>query len=483
MAGRVFLSGEPMIVEDYQAWEGRAPAFEDFITPFHTTVGAPIRWQGRVIGVLEIDADCRRRTFRHDDTRLATLFGNVAGAAIENARLYEELQDRSGTLQHTLEQEVAQRTAELGRRALQLETSAQVSREITSILDVDELLDQVAGLIRAAFGYYHVNIYLVDRETGQLVLQATSGAGSPVLQHLEIGPGSLNGEVAHTNEAVLVNDVAMDPRYLTDGQLSGTRSELVIPLRVGDQVLGTLDAQSSEVNAFTPEDILVSQSLGDQIAIAIENARLYDRSRELAVLEERHRLARELHDSVTQSLFSLDLLAKAATTYLQRDPQQAETQLEQLRQVTHDTLREMRSLIFDLRPSSIGDVGLVPALRQQIERLRRPDGPELALHVTGECSLPVDVEQELFRIGQEALSNAARHAAAQHIDVVLTIEPERVTLCITDDGRGFDPARPPTRRRAFGLIGMRERAELLDGSLEIASQPDRGTQVKVCVPS
>jgi signal transduction histidine kinase len=227
-------------------------------------------------------------------------------------------------------------------------------------------------------------------------------------------------------------------------------------LRVGDQVLGTLDVESAEVNAFTQEDVLVIQSLGDQIAIAIENARLYDRSRELAILEERHRLARELHDSVTQSLFSLDLHAKAIATYLKRDPQQAEAQIQQLRQITHDTLREMRSLIFDLRPTSLKDIGLVPALRQWIEHLRRPDGPELVLHATGERRIPAEVEQDLFRIAQEALSNAIKHAGARHIVVELTIESEQATLRVTDDGCGFDPvALFQTNRRAFGLIGMR----------------------------
>lgn len=486
IAGRIFQTGQPMIVDDYFTWEGRSPTFAP-PRPFTTVLKVPLKWQDQIFGVLGIEADARRRTFGEDDVRLLTLFANLAAVAIENARLYGELQSRMENLKRTLEQEVAERTAELAHRALQLETSARVSREITSILDIDELLTEVVELIREAFNYYYVQVFLVDNAAGQLVLRAGSGEIGRQLKsrglQLEIGSGSLNGLAVQTNAAVLVNDTSGEARYLPDDLLPDTRSELVIPLRVGEQVVGTLDVQSAKVNAFSKEDALVIQSLGDQVAIALENARLYDRSRELAVLKERNRLARELHDSVTQSIFSMDLHARAISTYLHKqDLERAEVQVQQLRQVTHDTLQEMRSLIFDLRPASLEDTGLVPALHQQVERLRRPDGPELVLQATDERRLSGEVEQGLFRIAQEALRNAVKHGGAQRIEVVLTMEPKRITLCVTDDGRGFDPASPPADRRAFGLIGMNERAELLGGSFQIVSQPGAGTRVEVHVP-
>jgi PAS domain S-box-containing protein len=484
MVGKVFQSGEPMIVDDYHTWEGRATVFETS-PPFTTVLVVPLKWREWIIGGLAIVADSRGRTFNQDDVRLATLFANLAAVTIKNAQLYEELQNQMEEQRCILAQQVAERTAELARRALQLETSAQVSREITSILDIDELLTRVVELIREAFGYYYVQIFLVDTGTNHLVLQAGSGEIGRQFKSqgksLEISTGSLNGEVAQTNEALMVNDLSQEPRYLAEELLPDTMSELVIPLRIGGQVIGTLDVQSTELNAFGEGDLLVIQSLGDQVAIAIENACLYDRSRELAVLEERNRLARELHDSITQSLFSLDLHARAITTYLKRNPQQAEAQVQELRQITHDTLQEMHSLIFDLHPFSLEEIGLVPALRQQIERLRRPDGPEIVLHATGERRLSAEVEQGLFRIAQEALRNAVKHSGARLISVALTTEPERATLCVTDDGRGFDPQSRRFDRRAFGLVGMRERAELLDGDFEIVSQPGAGTQVKVQV--
>jgi PAS domain S-box-containing protein len=484
LAGRVFQSGEPLVLDNYRTWEGRIAVFQD-APPVLPIMMLPLRWHGRTIGTLSIEADGRRRAFGQDDVRLATLFANLAAVAIENARLYTELQDRTVKLKRTLEREVAERTAELAHRALQLETSAQVSRQITSILDIDELLTRVVDLIRETFDYYAVHIYLLERETDRLVLRASSsGAGQRFRaypEHLEIGVTSLNTEVIRTNEAILVNDVSREPRYLVIDQLPDTQAELVIPLQVGGHVIGTLDVQSAKLGAFGKGDELIIQSLGDQVAIAIENARLYDRSREMAVVEERNRLARELHDSVSQSLFSLDLHAKAIATNLKRDPQQAEDQLNQLRQITYDTLQEMRSLIYELRPFFLEDNGLVPTLRHLLGRLRRPDRPELMLSVSGERRLSAELEQGLFRIAQEALNNAIKHSGARSIMVKLTMDDARITLCVIDDGRGFDPVSPSLDRRAFGLIAMRERAELLGATCEVVSRPGAGTEIRVHV--
>ena len=485
-AGRVLQSGEPAIVEDYFAWEGRAEVFQSHARPAATVLKVPLKWEGKTIGVLGLDADKRERKFDQDDIRLATLFANVASVAIGNARLYQELQERMQQLKHTLEREVAERTEELAHRALQLETSARVSREITSILDIDELLAKVVELIRESFAYYYVQVFLVDETTNQLILRAGSGEVGRQLKErglrLDISGKSLNSMAARTNEPLQVGDVVLEPHYLAIELLSNTRSELVIPMRVGGKVVGTLDVQSTRVNAFRREDALVIQSLGDQVAIAIENARLYDRSRELAVLEERTRLARELHDSVTQSLFSLDLHCKAISTYLKKDLHMAEAQIEQMRQITHDTLLEMRSLIYDLRPSALEEAGLGPGLRQLIERLRRPGGPNIVLHATEERRLSAEMEQGLFRIAHEALNNAIKHANAQHIQVILNTEPSRLTLSISDDGRGFDPVTLPANCHAFGLVGMRERVALLRGGLEIISHPGSGTCVSVQIP-
>jgi signal transduction histidine kinase len=486
LGGKILQSGEPMIIRDYGTWEGRSASYAP-ITPFAGSLAVPLRWQDQVIGVLSIDADSRRRAFDQDDIRHATLFADLASMAIKNAQLYEALQERSVELRRTLEQQVVQRTEELGHRALQLETSAQVSREITAILDIDRLLARVVDLIREAFECYSVQIFLVDAETEQLVLHAASGeVGQRLLGgglSLPIRGRSLNSAAVQRNEALLVNDVSREPRFWRTDSLPDTRSELVVPLRVGTQVIGTLDVQMDRLHGFREDDVLVYQSLGDQIAVAIENAHLYDQSRELAVLEERTRLARELHDSVTQSLFSVHCQAGAVATYLERDLDRARQELGELRHTAHEALQGMRALIFDLRPVSIRDAGLAAALRDQVEMVRRTGGPEVLFEQRGACALPPADEEHLYRIAQEALRNAVKHARAERITVSLLVDAACLELCVSDDGRGFDPqALAAGDHRSFGLIGLRERVSLLDGSLDIESGTGQGTQVRVRIP-
>jgi nitrate/nitrite-specific signal transduction histidine kinase len=383
---------------------------------------------------------------------------------------------------NSLEERVDERTRALRRRAIQLETSAKVSREITSILDIDDLLRRVVELIRDAFGYYEVHIFLVDESTEELVMRASTASGLQAIRRLPLEGASLNAEAARNGFPVVVGDVTEDGAFVYDEHLPDVRSELVVPLRVGQRIIGTLDVQSSRVDVFTGDDVIVVESLGDQIAVAIENARLYDRSRELATLEERSRLARELHDSISQSLFSLDLHAKAVAKYLRQDPERAEAQLMQLRQLARDALEEMRTLIFDLRPPLLDEGGLALALRQQVELLRGREGPELVLHVEGNGRLPPNIELGLLRVAQEALTNAMRHANARRVEVTLSQTPSETTLSVIDDGCGFDVSRLQDATRCFGLRSMRERVEAIHGHLEIVSHRGEGTRVTARVP-
>jgi len=402
------------------------------------------------------------------------------------ARAFNSMTHQLRDLISSLEQRVTERTQTLQRRALQLETSAQVSQEITSILEIDALLTQVAQLIQEAFGYSHVHVFLVDRDghkpdfNPQLLLRASSGETSLQLQRLEIGPDSLNGHVAQSNQAVLVNDVTQEPRYLADGLLPETRSELVIPLRVGQQVIGTLDVHSDQRDAFTPQDVLVLQSLGDQIAIAIENARLYRRSRALAVLEERNRLARELHDSVTQSLYGLVVYAGAGRQVIESgEADLAKGHLARIEQAAQQALKEMRLLVYELRPPALEEDGLVGALRQRLEAVEGRTGVTVDLQVHGVVDLPAQVEEGLFRIAHEALNNVLKHAAAASVTVQIQVDDRGIELTVVDDGVGFDDAGDTG---GLGLTSMSERAQGLDATLTIQSGPGEGTKVNVRKP-
>jgi len=279
----------------------------------------------------------------------------------------------------------------------------------------------------------------------------------------------------------MVNDVSQDPRYVADERLADTRSELVIPLRIGGRVLGTLDVQSAQMNAFSEEDVRIMQSMGDQVAVAIENARLYDRSRTLAVLEERNRLAHELHDSVTQSLYSLVLFAGAGQEIVEAGLLEPVKQyLQRIEETAQQALKEMRLLVYELRPPTLEEEGLLGALRQRLKAVEERAGIDARLLVEGDVDLPAPLQERLYRIAQEALNNALKHSAGTSVAVRIHVNDERLELEVVDDGVGFD-VDAVSDTGGLGLAMMRERAAELGGLVLISSAPGEGTTVKITV--
>ncbi|MBN1250209.1 MAG: GAF domain-containing sensor histidine kinase, partial [Anaerolineae bacterium] len=293
-----------------------------------------------------------------------------------------------------------------------------------------------------------------------------------------VGKDGLTGWVAGTGEPLLVPDVNVDPRYIWM-RPSETRSELVVPLKVKGEVMGVLDIQSNQLNAFDESDLLVVQSLAHQAAIAIENARLYEQASRLAVIEERQRLARELHDSVTQALYGVSLYAEAAARQLGSGAaESASAYMRDVRDTAQEALREMRLLIFELRPSVLESEGLAVALQTRLESVEERAGLGVTFSVEGEAPLPADVEEGLYRIAREALNNALKHAAAHNVSVTLDQGEEHIVLEIVDDGVGFDSAAA-VQSGGLGLEGMAERATQMGGDLSVESEPGLGTRVRV----
>ena len=236
------------------------------------------------------------------------------------------------------------------------------------------------------------------------------------------------------------------------------------------------------MNAFDDTDLVVLQSLADQTAVAIENAQLYKQAKQLAVVEERNRLARELHDSVTQALYGITLHAEAAFRQLDaRNIPLANEQLTELRSTAQEALREMRLLIFELRPSVVEMQGLIPALRARLEAVEERAGMKVEINIDENLELSDRIQDGLYRIAQEALNNALKHAKANQITLNLTGTMSRVTLEIMDDGVGFIPDEA-VEGGGLGLDGIIERAELLNGELTMDSWPGRGTTIRIEVP-
>jgi signal transduction histidine kinase len=296
-----------------------------------------------------------------------------------------------------------------------------------------------------------------------------------------VGAQGITAWVAGSGEPLLVNDVEKDPRYLFWPDAAETRSELAVPLKTKSGVIGVLNVESTEVNGFDESDNLVLQSIAQQAAIAIENAQLFEQAQQLAVIQERQRLARDLHDSVTQALYGITLYAEAATRQLSQkhaNYELAADHLHDLQGTAQEALREMRLLIFELRPPILEQEGLVAALRIRLDTVEVRSGVKVAFNVEGtRRPLPTKTEAGLYRIAQEALNNALKHSQATEIDVRLHYDLQGVTLEISDDGAGFDLLESASTG-GFGLSGMRERATEMDGKLTIKSKPGHGTLIR-----
>jgi signal transduction histidine kinase len=259
---------------------------------------------------------------------------------------------------------------------------------------------------------------------------------------------------------------------------------LGMPIVDGDEILGELFlANSCRPGGFTAEDEELLRLLATHAAIALVNARLYERGRELSIVEERNRIARELHDAVTQKLFSLRLTAEAAATLLDRDPSRAREELAAVRRLAAEATDELRAIVVGQRPVDLTGDELDVALRKQVDLLDRVHEP--AVRFVGGCvgRLSDEAQQAVFRIAQEAMHNALRHAGASRIDVDLVSRNGNVVLSVTDDGRGFDSGTAAEANRRLGLASMRERARSVGARLSVTSTPGAGTTVRLEVPA
>jgi signal transduction histidine kinase len=258
-------------------------------------------------------------------------------------------------------------------------------------------------------------------------------------------------------------------------------SFLGVPVVSKERVIAAFYLTDREGAAeFSAADQAAIELLAAHAAVAIANARSYDLARELSVIEERNRLARELHDSVTQRLFSLELAAETTATLLDRDVDAARVQLARVQEMAREAMAELRAVIFELRPATVQDEGLIVALRKHVDVLRRVEQRQIAFASDGGVPpLGGAVEAEAFRIAQEALNNALHHSGAARIWVRIGGASGRLALEVGDDGSGFDPSSPELRSRRLGLTSMEERAEALGGSLVVDSRPGAGTRVRL----
>ncbi|MGH2583871.1 MAG: PAS domain S-box protein, partial [Dehalococcoidia bacterium] len=391
----------------------------------------------------------------------------VGGVAVGIQGIARDTTDRN-----RMEQELRRLHAQDRRRVDQLTTLNEVGRKIAALQPVDEMLPQLVRMLGNTFGYHYVRILLVS-ELGELTTAAGWGAsdedgdGLPSPLALRALRGDA-GFVAGSGRPE--DDVAI--RY----------TEVAVPVRTKSGVLGVLDIRDSGGGGLDESDIFTLQTLADQVAVAIENARLFEAGQQLAVSEERNRLARELHDSVTQELFSMTMIAGALPALLERKPAAANERVQRLHELARGALAEMRALLFALRPAALAEEGLVAAISKHAAAIQSREGIAVHEEVAGSGRLPQECEEALYRVFQEALNNVVKHARAKNVWVRLAIGSEETSLTVRDDGVGMAAAAPPSAMQTMGLTSMRERVEALGGTFAIESTPGSGTTVHVTVP-
>jgi signal transduction histidine kinase len=281
-------------------------------------------------------------------------------------------------------------------------------------------------------------------------------------------------------------DIQADPRFKGwwPDEHPDMHSFLGVPIVAADEVIGAFYLTDKEgAPQFDGQDEELIRLLAAHAAIAITNARLYEHSRELSVLSERNRLALELHDVVSQKLFSVVLTAEAAATVLDRDPAAARVQIARVQTLAREALDELRDLIEELRPPDLARDGLCGTLRKHVAMLERLHGIPIDVDVDDRAEPNAPRDREVLRVAQEALHNAVRHADATRLTLRLAAADGRLVLEVVDDGRGFDPADPELRSRRLGLTSMEERARRLGGRVDIRSAAGTGTVVRLEVDS
>jgi signal transduction histidine kinase len=358
---------------------------------------------------------------------------------------------------------------------------------IAGELRLDAVLDRLVHAARELVGARYAALGIPDADGNEFDQFLHAGMSDDLVA--ELGPlprtHGMLGAILADAKPFRTDDITKDPRFRgwwPDAHPQ-MRSFLGVPIVAKGDVIGAFYlTEKVGAASFDDSDERLITVLAAHAAIAIENARLFEASRELSVIEERNRLARELHDSMTQNLFSLALTAEAAAELVHADPPRAEVEIDRIRALARETQAELRSLVFELRPPRLEDDGLVATVGKDLDVLARAHGLKADLRVHGAPELDSGVELELYRIVQEALSNVVRHARAVSVMIDVDVADGRVVITIRDDGAGFDPGARAIRERRLGLTSMRERAEGFGGTLLVESAPGAGTTVRVEVP-
>ncbi|MBN2502474.1 MAG: GAF domain-containing sensor histidine kinase [Anaerolineales bacterium] len=411
---------------------------------FAGSFSVPLFIQDQIYGGMVFYYD-KPQDFSDEQIQLGLTFAEQMVVAIQNARLHQAEQDRQRELHMLLE----------------------VAAAANSSLDLDEMLVKTLELIVALVGATRAGVLLRAEENGELVPHT-------LRPEQEIAPAELD-EMVKVCEAVVASGETL---YIAPDETRGwDEPGALMPLQIRGRAIGTLVIIGSRGGTFVADQLALFKSIADQVSVAIENARLFEQAEKAAVATERNRLARDLHDAVTQTLFSSSLIADVLPKIWERDPAEGQRRLEELRQLTRGALSEMRTLLLELRPAALVDTDLDDLIGHQVNAFVARTRIPVAYSNECEHNPPPDVKEVFYRIAQEAFNNIAKHADASAVTVRLKCQKGRADLTIQDDGIGFDPAA--TAAEGLGLNIMRERTQGIGAQFELHSQIREGTRLHI----
>jgi two-component system, NarL family, sensor histidine kinase DevS len=455
--GVLINDATPLRLEDI-ATDPRSVGFPPHHPPMRTFLGVPVTARGRVYGNLYLTEKQGGTDFDAEDERALVLLAAQAGVAIENAQLYEQTRDR----------------------ARRLEAIRAITTAILAGTDTGELLALVVGHARALAGADLATLAL-PAGPGQLAVAAADGLLAEQLQGtVFVAEGSVTGQVLRTGTAVVLADASADQRVIQPIVRAGVGPAVFLPLAVGGRVLGTLTVANAKGGPLLPEtEVQLVETFAEQAAVAIEYGRLQRELQRLALLEDRERIAKELHDGAIQALFAVGMglqgsAALAASEELRGRLQDAVEEVDRV-------IRDLRNYIFGLRPGILADRQLDQALQRLCEEFGERTGVVTVAEIDPQVAAALASQAgEVVQLAREALSNVSRHAQATTCRVSLYRAEAGRVLEVDDDGCGFDPAAAAGTGQ--GLRNLQERAEGLGGRAEISSSLGQGTNLRVTLP-
>ncbi|MDP2953175.1 MAG: GAF domain-containing protein, partial [Chloroflexota bacterium] len=456
------------------------PGFSGQVTPLaeeapeaglRSFVNLPLVSKGKVLGSMVL-ATREEGLFGPMEVELLTAIGQQIGVAIDNAQLFQEAQ----------------------KREKEAEALHKIGVEVSALLDLDQILRSVADKARQLLGTETATLALLDDSSQEVYIRAASGTTGQALLQVRLKPGQgMAGKVAGTGQALRTEDYLSDTSFPHDHDADaavreeGLRAFLSVPLKIGVKVFGSLTVADRRSHAFSDHDLDLLSRLANQAAVAIENSQLYARVQDIAVLEERDRISREMHDGLCQVLGYLHLKTRTVEDLVASGQEQkALDEMRDMRKVARDAYDDARQAMAGLRAAGLPQKGLLTPLQEYLQGFRAQSGiPEVELIVKDERAtrFASGAEVQLIRVLQEALTNVRRHAQASRVEVRFEVEDDQAIITVADNGVGFDPSLVTKQRpQHYGLQTMRERAESVGGSLAVDSAPGKGTREQIRLP-